>query len=730
MSIRIQDDGTKFPADGSYLDCDLTNNIGTGGSLLAIRDYVIGDSINPSVFNVLDNDYLASCGKGSLDAFDTVANIGLQHGVLTINTADSSFTYTPSKNFLGVDSVMYYIKCGADSSATKVYILIQQPLSQKYVACPNALVTIGFAPISGVTYHWYNAETGGSIVSGGNPANSLNITKGAAADIGTWWVEARAGNIVFPRYRVDLELGDCGVTNPTGCATTGRAIFKEDFGGNNVSDPLWSPTPLPTGTTTYNFRSDGLVDGDYCLIKHMPTGGGWYAYEDHTIAGTDRGYYMLINASVEPKLFYTVTISGLCNDMKLYFSIWVSNMMISTYYGDGGVKPMLRFILEDAVTLETLATYTTGNIPALSSPTWALYGFEFVNHSGSVKLSIYNDAPGGNGNDLGLDDMSIRLCVPQVSTNITDNDTIVCTGNNLDITGTYGADCTFGNELAYRWEFRHVDSVNWKTLTTESGVETINCSAAPTINKTKSITSASKADEGYYRMSVSSPTSIGSVNCRASSDSVHVRIVDKYVAPDIRIQICPSPPARTVQLSKYLDSTDYDIIKWEQVSPYPVIANSETGLIQDANLYKGSTYTLKYTLRSPEYLGCGESTARVYMRVLNNRVLGKTVDTIVICSALATSRSVNLNQISGLELGGVWTYPNPDNVVFNNVKEFTAPSKYAGAVVFNAQKAYAEANSSYDVSYKGVSGKAFNFVYTASPSCFNVTKRIVLVVTD
>jgi hypothetical protein len=232
-------------------------------------------------------------------------------------------------------------------------------------------------------------------------------------------------------------------------------------------------------------------------------------------------------------------------------------------------------------------------------------------------------------------------------------------------------------------------------------------------------------------MLVSSPTSIGNVNCRASSDSVHVRIVDKYVAPDIRLQICPSPPAHTVQLSKYLDSTDYNRIEWEQVSPYPVIVNPETGLIQNANLYQGSTYTFKYTLRSPEHPECGSSAAKVYMRVLNDHVFGKTVDTIVICSALATSRFVTLNQIAGLELGGGWTYPkNTNNTVTNNITEFAAPSKYAGATVFNAQKAYADADSSYDVSYKGVSGKIFEFVYTASPSCFNVTKRIVLVVTD
>jgi hypothetical protein len=382
-----------------------------------------------------------------------------------------------------------------------------------------------------------------------------------------------------------------------------------------------------------------------------------------------------------------------------------------------------------------LAQYYT-HVPNSADPTWKQYGFEFIlpDNTSSIVLKIVNNGAGSDGNDFAMDDIEIRLCAPPVTTNIIGNDTVVCVGNSLDIIGTYEADCTFGNYLAYQWEFRHVDSVNWKPLTPKN--VTIDCAAANpadrTITETVSITSASKANEGYYRMLVSSPANIGSVNCRAASDSVYVHIVNKYVAPDLRIQICPSPPARTVQLSKYLDSTDYNRIEWEQVSPYPVITNSETGLIQNANLYKSSTYTFKYTLRSPEYSGCGESTARVYMRVLNNRVFGRTVDTIVICSALATSRSVNLNQISGLELGGAWSYPkNANSTVTNNIKEFAAPSKYAGAVVFNAQKAFAEANNSYNVSYKGVSGKAFDFVYTASSSssCFNITKRIVLIVT-
>ncbi|MDR2027887.1 MAG: hypothetical protein LBQ01_10110, partial [Prevotellaceae bacterium] len=63
-----------------------------------------------------------------------------------------------------------------------------------------------------------------------------------------------------------------------------------------------------------------------------------------------------------------------------------------------------------------------------------------------------------------------------------------------------------------------------------------------------------------------------------------------------------------------------------------------------------------------------------------------------------------------------------------NIRTFPASSKYFGAVVFNAQKAYGEADSSYDIIYKGIPAKKFDFVYTAS--CISGVKRVVLIVTE
>jgi uncharacterized repeat protein (TIGR01451 family) len=661
------------------------------------------------------------------------------NGVGSATVSDGRILYTPADGKSGIDSVLYQLKCSDDRISTaKVYVFVSNPLSLQYVACPNASVTMGFDAITGATYRWYNAQTGGTVSSA---ANSLTVTKGSAADVGVWLVEPRYGNFVFPRHRVELETSEyCGGTSPSGCAVTGRLLYKEDFGGNETSAPRVSSSPAAPGLIDINFCPNGSsgcgTNYGYAFEKYSTNatfqseaGGGY----DHTHPNDQtKGYYMHIDPAPSQLNYrlYGSVIEGLCAGINLNFTLWAANF--HTRGGSACANPKIEMTIKDARTLDTIVTTGIFTLPRDAVYTWRQYGFDFIlpDDVESIIFTITNKENSNNCNDWNLDDIEIRICTPPVTTNISGNDTTVCYGNDVDITGTYEADCTFGNELAYKWEFRHIDSSSWKTLEQEN--VTVDCeSAIPadrTITKTISITSASKANEGYYRMSVSSQANIGSVNCRAVSDSVYVRIVDKFVAPDIRLQVCPSPPKHTVQLSGYLDSTDYNRIRWEQVSTYPVITNTETGLIYDANFHKNSTYTFRYTLLSPEYSGCGSTTAKVYMRVLNDRMFGKTVDTITICSSLATSRFINLNQIFGLELGGSFTYPNdPDNVAQDNTKESTAPSQYAGAVVFNAQKAYDEAGSDYDVTYKGVAGKRFDFVYT--PSCVIGAKRVVLVVT-
>jgi hypothetical protein len=750
MSARIQDDGANFPADGSYLDCDLLNNTGEISGLLAVRDYMIITSNTPVTFNVLDNDFYGACDRGALNAFDTIVNSGLHHGSLDIDLADSTFIYTPAQNFLGVDSFTYYIKCNTDSSAAKVYILVQKPLSAQYTACPNAVVTMGFTAISNVEYNWY-ADNNGVMDAFIKTKDTIVVVK-YNTPAQTYWVQAKYGDILFPPYRVDLVLSDnCGRTDPTGCAVDGTVIFHEDYGGNNETDVERSSTPLGTGTSIVDYNFCNATSGSSCIqgegnyaitkksIAHTGTTTLWHGgYSDHTYPNDlSKGYMFMANAGSMPSKFYEYRIDNLCANTDLYFSAWLANLCTSEHATSHPQQTNLKFELTD-LNGNVLAVYYTANLPRTSQNTglvWTLYGFNFNSaDNASIIMRIYNNGPGGSGNDFVMDDIEIRLCAPEVEiTNIINSDTTVCYGADLNIIGTYVEDGTFGDNLSYRWEFRHRDSVSWKPVAGHFGNITVDCDSPNaddrTIRDTVKITAATKAGEGYYRLLVSaSGSSINAVNCRASSDSVHVRVIDKYIAPDIRIQVCPSPPDHQIQLSSFLDSTDYSIIQWQPApSGYPPL-DTGTGVINGTFL-KG-TYTYRYTVSSPSHSECGSFSAKAYIRVLQDRILSKT-DTVVICLSLDQSTSVQLNQIFGLALGGVleYAYPiNPDTTVSSYVTEYTPPSKYAGAYVFNAQKAYNNANGSYDDTYKGTAVKKFEFRYTGV-TCVTGSKKIVVIVT-
>jgi hypothetical protein len=309
-------------------------------------------------------------------------------------------------------------------------------------------------------------------------------------------------------------------------------------------------------------------------------------------------------------------------------------------------------------------------------------------------------------------------------------DTVVCTGT-LDIVNTYIEDCTFGDELSYRFEFRHIDSDIWTPLA--SGTETVDCKSVTESNRTLqvpwTIQSVNSSHEGYYRMIVSSPTHIGNVNCRAMSDSVYVKVAGAGKPADIRVDICPSP-SRAIRLSSFLDTVAYNTLSWTKIQTGAPDINSATGEINTAGITGLSKY--KYSMTSK----CGTGTAIAYVYPLKNRLL-RHVDTIAICKDEERSRNIHINSILGLDVnGGTWVYDNsvnPDNTVESNVKTYPSTSSYYGALIFDAYQAWHDAtDTDYSIDYRGDTGaKKFVFRYTATDSCFgNVDKEIVIVVTE
>ena len=265
-----------------------------------------------------------------------------------------------------------------------------------------------------------------------------------------------AGNIESVNCRAmsepfRLRVNECEPPEPPveELCMDGILLFREDFGGNDPSDPRVSTNPVPgmsyTQATNDVFHSMG--SGKYIVTKSGYCNGDttgwslpgadqstyrsqWYIQDDHTYPNDySRGYFMEIDGSGGNQQFYQTEISGLCEGIELTFSAYVANVFTwfqyDWYTRNRGpvIAPCLKFVLTNPQTGETLVEKNTQQIPfaedlavktdwQYSSP-WYLVGMNFIVPTGTpaIRLTIYNNVTNGNGNDFALDDIEIRLCM-------------------------------------------------------------------------------------------------------------------------------------------------------------------------------------------------------------------------------------------------------------------------------------------------------------------------------
>ncbi|MDR0725497.1 MAG: hypothetical protein LBF59_05760 [Prevotellaceae bacterium] len=637
--------------------------------LTAVNDSSLLFNYNPVEITVLDNDiYFLEAGYCTSANAVLSDKVTAQHGAALLQ--NDTLHYTPDYGWTGIDSLDYVLtSCGAKDTA-RVYIIV---FRDTYDACPGKSVTMELPDIPAMTYVWRDAQTGGAVVT---TNRTYTVVKDSPLDIGAWWVEVTWNGMSYLNFPVSLLPGSASV-----------AAYISKFTGDTVI--------LSGNSTTLTAHAVPMVVNPY------------YEWYDEASGG------MLFNTGD------TYTTSLLTDDTTFYVTVLGDNVCSSSerkavtvhiikppegaadYYS----TPVNTDVVCDVLVNDVLSDVCTN--PDINVVTPATSGTANVTN-GKI---VYTP----NTNVYGIDNIEYEIDCGIIQSSPVEAHILVYKPLFQKYRACENAEVTLG--------FHDIAGVTYNWYDSPTGTTPItNGSHTNTVTVTK--------DDSPSQTWWAEPVYAGVAYPRIE---VVLQLGDEYVAPDLRLQICPSPPAgRTVRLSSYLEPSDYSKILWEQVSPYPVITDTETGLIVNGNFQKNATYTYKYTLTSPENSGCGSTTAKVYVRTLNNRILGKTVDTIVICSALDNSKTVSLNQIFGLEIDGAWSYPNdPDNITENNVTVYSLPSQYAGAHVFNAQKAYSEANSNYNITYRNTPGKRFEFVYTTTvSSCVNETKKIVLVVVN
>ncbi len=234
----------------------------------------------------------------------------------------------------------------------------------------------------------------------------------------------------------------------------GENLFTAgDFGSgqsNNISiDPMLAPG--------YRYVRDGSPsDGEYIITNDMGRWsflfGTWLPLKDNS--SDPNGYMMVVNASFEPGLFYEEEIDGLCDNTSYEFSADIINVVKREITGHS--DPNVDFLINDEVVLGT------GNIRQNES--WNTYSFSFNTAPGqtSVKLSLRNNAPGGTGNDLALDNISFRACGPLSEVGLVDGDKIVCQ-EDLPLRLVALIEGVEDVDRRYQWEVS-TDNSNWDVI--------------------------------------------------------------------------------------------------------------------------------------------------------------------------------------------------------------------------------------------------------------------------
>ncbi len=294
----------------------------------------------------------------------------------------------------------------------------------------------------------------------------------------------------------------------------GDPIVNRTFGaGSNPG------LPLAAATTNYQYALNDCPNDGYYTVRNRTDScfvNGWYSLPaDHT--GDPNGYFMLINASVQPSAFYLDTVRGLCSNTTYEFAAWVLNILRPSSCSGNGNQPNLTFSIEKTDG-SLLQSYNSGNIPTQNSPTWQQFGFFFNTALGvtDIVIRIVNNSPGGCGNDLAMDDITLRACGPQLISSIAGNSSNTvsyCQGQARSFTFNCTVSAGFNNP-SFQWQQR-INGANWTDIP-----------GAVSILYIKNFAAGTTAAVYEYRLAAAESGNMGSLFCRVVSPVLTINIKD------------------------------------------------------------------------------------------------------------------------------------------------------------------------------------------------------------
>ncbi|MCB4798160.1 GEVED domain-containing protein [Neotamlana laminarinivorans] len=226
----------------------------------------------------------------------------------------------------------------------------------------------------------------------------------------------------------EYEQSSC-ILNPSG-TTTITTYLNEDFGAGTDRKTIDGATYCyEDGTGSCNSNSS-LNDGEYVVYYKAANGDGinntpngevaswadeyWYPGLDHTTGDTN-GRMAMFNAEADPGVFYETTITGVNSGVDITYGFSAINLDRADSPGiSSRERPSVLIEILDP-TDNIITSQSSGDIQPTSNYVtgdWVSVSATFSTTYTSFKVRLSNEAPGGLGNDLAIDDIFVyqELC--------------------------------------------------------------------------------------------------------------------------------------------------------------------------------------------------------------------------------------------------------------------------------------------------------------------------------
>jgi gliding motility-associated-like protein len=315
----------------------------------------------------------------------------------------------------------------------------------------------------------------------------------------------------------------------------GDPVINQDFGSGTNPGPQ-----LAAGITNMTYTSNNdPADGQYTIATSL-TGANnthsqtwWDVPSDHT--GNPNGYMMIVNASYQPSIFFYQQANGLCPSTTYYFSAYILNLMIPGPITANYTHPDITFSVETTSGQLLAPPGDTHSIPASQNgPQWVQYGVSFTTPANvtDVVVVMTNNAPGGNGNDFILDDITFRACGPIIREGFSSaagpKALSLCQGASANV--SMQAQVAGNGTPVYQWQ-ANPNNAGWNDM---PGY-TSNTANVPIAN--------AKPGQYQYRLGVANGSAISVAACRVYAPPLTVYVNPLPVVPAIADQaVCEGSP--------------------------------------------------------------------------------------------------------------------------------------------------------------------------------------------